>query len=64
MSIKERLTPITGFVFGVTLGGIIGTFMGRYFVAFLVGGAALGLLIGQWCRNQRSEPEIEWIQRE
>lgn len=70
MSIKNRLNPVTGFVFGITLGGILGTFLERYFGAFLFGGAVLGLLVGQWCRNQRDqakdsgEQDIEWIPRE
>lgn len=63
MSIKKRLNPVSGFIFGVIIGGILGTYAGRYFAAFLFGGAILGLLVGQWCRNQQ-EPEIEWLNRE
>lgn len=63
MSLKTRLNPTSGLIFGVVVGGLLGTYAGRYFVALLVGGAILGLLVGQWCKNQR-EPDIEWIPRE
>ena len=48
---------------GVFVGGIIGTYAQRYFGTALVIGAALGLLFGQWCKNQQKN-DIEWIPRE
>lgn len=63
MPITERFNPITGLMLGILVGGIIGTYAQRYFGTSLVIGAALGLLFGQWCKNQQKD-DIEWIPRE
>ncbi|MFA9496866.1 MAG: hypothetical protein ACERKS_13230 [Candidatus Bathyarchaeota archaeon] len=63
MSIWTRFNPISGFILGSVICGILGTYAQRYFGTYLVIGAILGLLLGQWSKNQR-EPDIEWIKRE
>lgn len=63
MTITSRFNPISGLMLGILVGGILGTYAQRYFGTFLVIGAALGLLLGQWSKNQRKN-EIEWIPRE
>ncbi len=63
MPIIDRFNPITGLMLRVLVGGIIGTYAQRYFGTALVIGAALGLLFGQWCKNQQKD-DIEWIPRE
>ena len=53
MTIMERFNPISGLILGTMIGGILGTYAQRYFGFLLVVGAILGLLVGQWCKNQR-----------
>ena len=53
MGILTRFNPITGMMFGVIIGGIIGTYAQRYFGLSLALGAVVGLLVGQWSRNKR-----------
>ena len=57
-----RFNQISGFIIGVTIGGILGTYFTRYFGLLLVLGAVVGLLIGQWSRNHGEEDEV-WLKR-
>ncbi len=57
-----HLNQLSGFILGVTMGGILGTFFTRYFGLLLVLGAVIGLLAGQWSRNSR-EPDVVWVNR-
>lgn len=52
MGLLTRFNLITGMFLGISIGGIIGTYVQRYFGLFLASGAVLGLLQGQWSRNR------------
>jgi len=51
MPLISRLNPVIGLIIGVTLGGVAGLLLNN-FALWLVIGASLGLLTGQYCRNR------------
>jgi hypothetical protein len=59
---RRRLTPLTGLIVGILFGGVIGTYLTRYFGFLVVLGAILGLLVGQWSQNQQ-KPDVVWLDR-
>jgi len=48
MPLVDRFNKVTGLIVGATLGGIVGNILDNLGLG-MVGGASLGLLLGQWC---------------
>jgi uncharacterized membrane protein YoaK (UPF0700 family) len=57
MSHISRLNPLVGLIVGATLGGVAGLLLDN-FALWLVIGASLGLLSGQFCRNRLKEKKV------
>ncbi|MFH2110923.1 MAG: hypothetical protein ABIJ47_06645 [Candidatus Bathyarchaeota archaeon] len=51
MHLISRLNPVMGLIIGITLGGVTGLLLDN-FALWLVIGASVGLLMGQYCRNR------------
>jgi uncharacterized membrane protein YoaK (UPF0700 family) len=57
MSYISRLNPLVGLIIGGTIGGVAGLLLDN-FALWLVIGASLGLLAGQFCRNRSKEKKV------
>jgi len=54
----SRLNPFIGLIIGGTLGGVAGLLLDN-FALWLVVGASLGLLVGQFCRNRSGDKRVK-----